>query len=194
MHHLSPYCCWGLVSSAASHCAGFPITPSFFTPPLPSLPSLADSHDDGDLMQLLFGVADEMPTMATIHLHKFSTPTPPAHDTGAAAASSSEAAASEGDAAWHGPNLHRHQPPPPPHLPPPGQLQRQAEGGGALAAGCGVAMVAEEAAAEERQPTPNGLITPQGEAVVGMEEVEFLWPPAEAEVDFPFAEYAANAL
>mmetsp|Transcript_27268 Transcript_27268/g.59617 ORF Transcript_27268/g.59617 Transcript_27268/m.59617 type:complete len:523 (-) Transcript_27268:320-1888(-) len=30
-----------------------------------------DAHDDGDLMQMLFGVADEMPTMATIHLHQF---------------------------------------------------------------------------------------------------------------------------
>lgn len=30
-----------------------------------------ETHDDGDLMELLFGVADEMPTMATFHLHKF---------------------------------------------------------------------------------------------------------------------------
>lgn len=33
--------------------------------------SHARAQDDGDLMKLLFGVADEMPTMATIHLHKF---------------------------------------------------------------------------------------------------------------------------
>ncbi|GIL56533.1 hypothetical protein Vafri_11884 [Volvox africanus] len=33
---------------------------------------LYDHSDDGDLMQLLFGVPDELPTMATIHLHKWS--------------------------------------------------------------------------------------------------------------------------
>ncbi|GFR44963.1 hypothetical protein Agub_g6273 [Astrephomene gubernaculifera] len=32
---------------------------------------LYDHTDDGDLMQLLFGVPDELPTMATIHLHKW---------------------------------------------------------------------------------------------------------------------------
>ncbi len=36
-----------------------------------------ETHDDGDLMQLLFGVANEMPTMATTHLHKFPSPVQP---------------------------------------------------------------------------------------------------------------------
>jgi len=30
-----------------------------------------DQSDDGDLMQMLFGMADDVPTMATIHLHKW---------------------------------------------------------------------------------------------------------------------------
>eukprot|EP00955_Chlamydomonas_euryale_P036047 350318-Chlamydomonas_euryale.AAC.26 len=36
-----------------------------------------ETQDDGDLMKLLFGVADEMPTMATIHLHKFPSASQP---------------------------------------------------------------------------------------------------------------------
>ncbi len=33
--------------------------------------ALYDHSDDGDLMQLLFGVPDELPSMATIHLHNW---------------------------------------------------------------------------------------------------------------------------
>ncbi|GAX77853.1 hypothetical protein CEUSTIGMA_g5295.t1 [Chlamydomonas eustigma] len=60
-----------------------------------------ETHDDGDLMQMLFGVADEMPTMATIHIHKF--PSPPldlggeAEENGAVAAADSGSASVAGD-------------------------------------------------------------------------------------------------
>jgi len=60
-----------------------------------------ETQDDGDLMQLLFGVADEMPTMATIHIHKFPSPPPePVGDleeNGAVAAADSGSASVAGD-------------------------------------------------------------------------------------------------
>ncbi|KAG2485423.1 hypothetical protein HYH03_015805 [Edaphochlamys debaryana] len=93
---------------------------------------LYDHTDDGDLMQLLFGVPDELPTMATIHLHKWSNEADeedgaeggggrPGPVEGGAASSGGAAERTGANGGAPGASSSSQAPPSPPPVPPPQQ-------------------------------------------------------------------------